>query len=335
MPPFAQAYSVDCSVCHTEVPALNAHGRYVQRSGYDVLDHSVLKRSLPLWVGINPSYDSQDPNQPPRTRFGNIAVHAVGVAGDFSYHVQQWLQQNNMAGTLDTAWFAYNNLFHRNGHLFLGKIETPAPSPFSQWFDLSGISSAEMTVGEHQYQLDANRWGSRFSYVHGSFDGEVAWLGGIGDKTLQWKLAWADPNRPLEVGAFGSRGSFQLAEGGADQYRSLAFYVQRDPRFGVPGVFAVEQSTFDGNPGAGAAAAAGNAGTFELYDTFLRGKALLGLRKEFTNDGLGTQAQSGNVDLEYHLARFVHLYFETYMAQHSRPGYRYMIWWTTPVKSVK
>lgn len=346
MPPFAQAYGVDCSVCHTEVPALNAHGRWVQRTGYDVLDHSVLNRSLPLWVGVNPTYDSQDTNGP-RPRFGNVALHAVGVAGNWSYHVQQWVRQNDASGGLDTAWVSYNNLFHRNGHLFFGKIETPAPSPLSQWFDLAPIATSQMTVGEHTYELASNRWGGRFAYVNGSFDGEIGFLasnvniGGVNDfssntdKAVQWKLAWANPDRPLEIGVFGARGSFPLPEGGTDQYRSLAFYVQRDPRNGVPGTLLIYQSTFDANPGAGAPAAAGNAATVELYKTFLRGKVLLAVRKEFINDGLGTQLQSGNIDLEYHLARFVHVYLETYLAQHSRPGYRYMLWWTTPVRSVK
>ncbi len=346
MPPFAQAYGVDCSVCHTEVPALNAHGRYVQRSGYDVLDHSVLKRSWPLWVGVNPSYDSQDPNST-RPQFGNVALHAVGVAGDWSYHVQQWVRQNNMSGGLDTSWIAYNNLFHRSGHLFFGKIETPAPAPLSQWFDLAPFASSQMIVGEHTYQLANNRWGTRFAYVHGSFDGEIGFLAGNGniggvsdfandtDKTVQWKLAWANPERPFEIGVFGSRGSFPLPEGGTDHYRSTALYVQRDPRFGVPGSLVIYQTTFDANPGAGAAAAAGNAATVELYKPFLRGKALVAVRKEFTNDGLGTQLQSGNIDLEYHLARFVHVYVETYMAQNHKPGYRYMLWWTTPVTAVK
>jgi len=347
MPPFAQAYGVDCSVCHTEVPTLNAHGRYVQGTGYDVLNHRVLERSLPFWVGVNPSYDSQDPSSPPRLRFGNAALHAVGVTGNWSYHVQQWLRQNDMAGGLDTAWVAYNTLLNRGGHLFIGKIESPAPAPFSQWSDLAPFANSQVTVGEHAYQLANNRWGSRFAYVRGVFDVEVGWLGSTGDlggtsdfsddtdKTLQWKFAWANPERPLEIGAFGSRGSFPLPEGGTDQYHSVALYVQRDPKFGVPGAFILYQTTFDANPGAGAAAAAGNGAIVELYDTFLRGRMLITARKEFTNDGLGTQIQSGNVDVEYHLVRFINVYAETYMVQHGKPGYRYMIWWTTPVKAVK
>ena len=51
MPPFAQAYGVSCSLCHTQVPGLNAYGRYVQRTGYASLDPNVLRRALPVWIG--------------------------------------------------------------------------------------------------------------------------------------------------------------------------------------------------------------------------------------------------------------------------------------------
>ncbi len=347
MPPFAQAYAAKCTLCHTEVPGLNAYGRYVQRTGYAALDHAILKRSLPLWVGFNPSYDSQDPNTPHKLQTGNVAVHAIGNTGNWTYHVQQWLAQNGQAGGVDSAWVSYNNLFHRNAHLFFGKILTPAPSPFSQWFDLAGFAAPALTVGEHQYQLANNRWGSRFAYVHGSLDAEVAWLGAGGDlggtsnfsnttdKTVQWKVANANKDRPLEFGLFGSRGSFPLPEGRSDQYRSIAAYAQRDPSGGFPGMLVIYQSAFDADPGGGNPAAASTAATVELYKTFLHQNLLVSVRKEFTNDGLGNQVQSGNLDLEYHLARFVHIYAETYMAQNHKPGYRYMLWWTTPVSSTK
>ena len=343
MPVFAQAYSANCTLCHTQVPALNAYGRYVQRSGYAVLDHDVLKRSVPIWIGFNPSYDSQGS---PRTQVGNLAVHAAGVTGNWSYHVQQWITQNNAPGSIDTAWVAYNNFFDHAGHLFFGKVETPAPSPFSQWFDLAPFALSQVTVGEHQYQLANNRWGERFAYAQGSVDAEVAWLGG-GDtwssasdftnveKTVQWKFAWANPKQPVEAGVFGSAGSFPLAEGGVDPYHSSAVYAQRDIRFGVPGVFLSYQTTRDANPGGGDAASAGNDATVELFERFLHDNVLIGIRKEFTNDGLGNSLQSGNVDLEFHPVRFIHVYLETYMAQSSKPGYRYMLWWTTPVTAVK
>ncbi len=347
MPPFAQSYSANCTLCHTQVPALNSYGRSVQRSGYAILDHQVLRRSAPVWIGFSPVFDSQQQGGS-KLQTGNVALHAVGLAGDFSYHIQQWLVQDNVPGGLDTAWVAYNGLFAHTGHLFAGKIEAPAPSPFSQWFDLSNFASAEMTVGEHQYQLDANRWGSRLAYVHGSVDAEAGWLGSNADlggasdfandtdKTFQWKLAHVSAQRTsFEFGTFGSRGSFPLQEGGADQYYSVAAYVQRDPQREMPGIFAIYQDTFDGNPGPRLGAAAGNALTFELYQTAFHQNGLFSMRYERTNDGLGNQVQSGNVDFEYHVARFVHFYTEAAFAQGSKASFRYMLWWTTPIERAR
>lgn len=347
MPPFAQAYGVQCSVCHTQVPALNSYGRYVQRSGYASLDPAVLRRANPIWIGVNTSYDSQDPSNPHKTLFGNVALHAVGPIGsDWTYHVQQWLQQNNQAGGLDTLWVTYNNLFHRDGHVFVGKITSPGPSGYSQWFDLSGFASAEMTVGEHTYQLDGNRWGTKVNYTPKNFDAEIAYLasgqdiGGTSDfsndteKTIQWKLAYANPEHPTEYGFVGSRGSSPLASGDTDQYHSLAAFFQSDPTHKLPGTLLLYQTTYDANPGGGAPASAGNAATVEVYVPVLR-KGLLALRKEFTNDGMGTQTQSGNIDFAYHVMPYLHFYLEEYLTQNNKPGFRYMVWWTTPVRAVK
>lgn len=125
-------------MCHLQVPALNAYGRYVQRNGYSVVDHKKLATSFPVWVGFNPSYDSQSSSSPHALQLGNLAVHAVGqLSPDVTYHIQQWVRQDGQGGRLDTAWIAYNNLLGRNGHVFVGKIDAPAPSPFSQWFALS------------------------------------------------------------------------------------------------------------------------------------------------------------------------------------------------------
>ncbi|HKE36167.1 MAG TPA: hypothetical protein VKB39_01955 [Candidatus Baltobacteraceae bacterium] len=343
MPPFAQAYGAKCTLCHLQVPALNAFGRYVQRMGYSVLDHARLERSQPLWLGFNPSFDSQSDTSPHHLQFGNVAIHAVGMLSpNVTYHIQQWIRQDGQAGGLDTAWFAFNNLFDRNGHLFAGKIEAPAPSPYSQWFDLASFAAPEITVGEHAYQLDNNRWGMRLAYIHDSLDAEAGWLGSNGDlsgagdfsnntdKTLQWKLAYATPANPLEFGIFGSRGALHLTEGGTDQYHSIAGYVERDPTAKWPGFFASYQRAFDSNPGGGMPSASSSALTLEVYKTILHDNGIVGIRREFTNDGLGTLQQTGNVDFEYHIARFLHAYVETYTQQHAKLGYRYMLWWTVP-----
>jgi hypothetical protein len=354
MPVFAQAYGIKCSVCHTQVPALNTYGRYVQRTGYSSLDPHVLKRALPVWWDQSVNYDSE--NVPTNPQFGNFGFHAVGFLGsDVTYHFQQWIKQDNQAGNLDTFWLTYNNLLHRDGHLFVGLVEAPGPSPFSMWMDLAGFTTPEIVVGEHAYELDANRWGAKFNYIKGSLDLEAGWLGsGNGwsgasdfsdntDKTVQYKAAYDNPQYPIEAGVYGSRGSWPLAEGGTDQYWSIAPYVQRDPWKGVPGILAIYQMGLDGNPGFNTlpngnlrslGSAGSTAATLEIYQPIFD-KGLISFRKEWTNDGLGFQNQTGNLDLNYQVARFLHAYVEEYFGSHMTPGWRYMLWWTTPLTSVK
>jgi hypothetical protein len=348
MPNFAQAYGVQCSVCHTQVPALNAYGRYIQRTGYAALNPHVLKREYPLWFDYSATYSEQTPNAA-QWQGGNLAIHADGGIGNgdqsnWTYHVQQWLVQGNEPGGLDTAWVAYNNLLGRDGHLFVGKVEVPAPSAYSQWFDVaaSAFAAPEMTVGEHTYELDANRWGTKFAYDRGSLDAEIAYvtdgndLNGFSDysddtdKTVQYRLAFANPTNPLEFGYYGARGSWPLAEGGADQYYSNAFYAQRDPVHGVPGFLATYQMNYDGNPGSGAPPAASNGGSLEIFDN-VGPRAMLSLGQMFTNDGMGNQTKSGNIDLSYHVMRFVMAYAEEQFNTNQKPTWNGLVWLTLPV----
>jgi cytochrome c oxidase subunit 2 len=352
MPPFAEAYGMKCEVCHTQVPALNSYGRYLQRTGYAELDVHTLHRSTPFWVGETATYshNSQDSSSP-RTELGNFALHAAGALdANTSFHLQQWIVQNGQPGGIDTAWITFNNLFHRNGHLFVGKMPGTTASPLSQWFDIASFATPELTVGEHVYQNDGNRWGSKFIFVKNSLDAEVGYfadggdLSGIGkysqdvEKTFQWRLAHANPVQPLEYGLMGARGSFPLVEGGFDQYSSLTPYVQRDPVGKFPGIFAMYQMGFDSNAGQDAlgnplGAARSNAATIEVYEP-VGDKGLIAFRKEFQNDGLGTRTQTGNIDFTYHLASFLHLYLESAMAQNATPTWSYMLWWTMSLQKV-
>ena len=348
MPNFAQAYGVQCSVCHTQVPALNAYGRYIQRTGYAALNPHVLKKEYPLWVDYSTTYTEQAPNAA-QWQAGNLAIHADGTIGpgvtNWSYHVQQWLWQGNAPGGLDTAWVAYHNLLDRSGHLFVGKVESPGPSEYSQWFDVTGLTinqPAEMTVGEHAYQLDANRWGTKFVYDRGSFYGEVAYLtsgadlSGFNDysddtdKTMEYQLAFSNPKKPLEVGYVGSRGSWPLTEGGFDQYYSTTFYVQRDPVKYIPGVLVTYQMAYDANPGNGAPPAASNGASFEIYDNIGQ-RGMLSIGKQFTNDGMGNQLQVGNIDASYHVMRFVFVYLEAAFNQQQKPTWNGLIWLPLPI----
>jgi hypothetical protein len=347
MPNFAQAYGVPCSECHVQIPALNAYGRYVQRTGYAALNPHVIERESPVWVDYPVGY-SQQPPGPASWDIGTIGLHLDGAFGtpnsEWTYHVQQWIWQASQPGGLDTAWVAYNNFFNGSGHIFAGKLEVPAPSEFSQWFDVSGLtvnSQAEITVGEHAYELDANRWGYKFAYERGWLDAQVAYvtssadLNGFNaydwmqDKTLQYKFAWANPSNPLEFGYYGARGSWPLTEGGFDQYYTNAFYAQRDPVHYVPGFLAQYQMNHDGNPGMGAPPAGSNGLSYELYDNVGQ-RGLVAVGEQFTNDGLGNHTQIGNIDASYHITRFIVLYAEEALAVGQKPTWNGLIWFMLP-----
>jgi hypothetical protein len=359
MPTFGQAYGVACSQCHTAVPGLNAYGRYVQRSQYAYLDAAVLKKALPLWVGYQANYDSQASS--PDTHkviWGNVAVHAVGVIGDnWSYHVQQWLVNDNQGGGLDTAWVSYNNLFKHNGYLEVGKLEVPAPSPYSMWFEIAPFNTPEVTVGEHTYQLDANRWGAKAGYLHGSLSLDTAYVGSDADlngasdyvpgngKALQYRAAFMGPKNPVEVGVYGTTGTFPISDGLTDRYSAIAGYFQRDPMHGVPGVFFVYQTTHDSYPLAGATAPANGRGyTLNIYQPIFKDKVVVGFRREMTDDGMGTINHYGNIDLTVQIAKYLRLYTEAGLSgtnagngvdRVGTPAWRVFVWWTMPVAKAK
>jgi hypothetical protein len=347
MPNFAQAYGIKCSECNIQVPALNAYGRYVQRTGYAGLSPHVLERESPIWVDYPVSYSQQAPG-PASWDIGSLGLHADGAFGtpnsEWSYHIQQWIWQASQPGGLDTAWFAYNNFFNGAGHVFAGKLQVPAPSEFTQWFDVSGLSinsQAEITVGEHTYELDANRWGYKFAYIRGSLDAEVAYvtssadLNGFNaydwsqDKTLQYKLAYANRGNPFEFGYYGARGSWPLTEGGFDQYYSNGFYAQRDPVNGVPGFLATYQMNHDSNPGTGAPETGSNGISYEIYDNIGQ-RGLVSVGEQLTNDGLGSHTQIGNIDASYHVTRFIVLYAEEALEVGHKPTWGGLIWFALP-----
>ena len=346
MPPFAQAYGIDCNTCHVQVPALNAYGRYVQRTGYASLDPHVLRRAFPLWVGEQVNYDSTGSTMKPQP--GNLAVHAIGAVGnDFTYHAQQWIWSNNGAGDLDTLWLAYNNVLHRDGHLFAGKIEAPGPSSYSMWTDIAPFTTPEMVVGEHAYQLDANRWGGKLNYVHNNLDAEAGWMydnsGWSGssnfsntDKTFLYKAAYANPVNPFEIGYLGSRGSVAVSTG-IDQYSSWGGYLERDPVGAIPGVMVIYLRGHDLNPGADPNSglqlgpATGSGLTTEIDETFFQQRLFLTARKEWQSDGMGNGTQMGLVDLSYRFTKYLRGYTEVYMSQNATPAWRYYLWWTVPI----
>ena len=354
MPPFAQAYGMNCEVCHTAVPALNAYGRYVQRTAYASLDSATIHRANPFWMGEALTYDSQDPDQPHYIQTGNIAVHAAGFIGnDVTFHLHQWITQNNQSGGTDTMWLTYNNLLHRDGHLSFGKVEAPAPSPYSQWSELNEFATLGQTSGEHAWQFGANRWGTKFSYTHNAAVAEIAYLGAngdinslgdfSGDRSFDWRLAYAPPTAPIEFGVYGSQGVLPISNGTVDRYSGEAIYGQMDPMGKMPGLFSAYQVGHDPNAGAGLGASTSKAFTVDVYEPFFNQRVMLGLRQDFSDDGFGTSTHSANVDLEWLAVRHVNdrnatgLIFNTedVMVPGVGPDWKYQLWWATTVGPLK
>ncbi len=365
MPTFAQATGLQCSACHTIVPLLNAYGRYVQRTGYSALDHDQMKRVLPVWIGESVNFDaSATPDTGVnRYSFGNLALHGAGyLAPDVTFHYQQWIVQGDQPGGIDTLWVAYSNLFHRDGHLFVGKLENPAPSPYSQDFEIDGPSASSTVVGEHDWAATYNnRWGTKLNYTHGRYSVEAAYLlsgddlNGVtdfnaGDKTFEWKANYAFSKDPIEAGLFGSVGTIPVSTG-TNQYSSTAAYVQVDPgSYGRPGVLAVYQMQRDSNPGVDSNTgnimpSTNSRGTsVMLYEPFVNGNIVLGLRHDFNDNGFGTLSNGNAVNVAFNLpyTKYLHGYLEantggnsTFAGASGGPTWKGMLWLTIPVKPVK
>ncbi len=366
MPPFAQAYGLQCSTCHTMVPLLNAYGRYIQYTGYAALDRHTLAKALPVWLDEAMLYDSGPAvgagTGTARFSFGNFAIHAIGYAApDITYHVQQWLVQGDESGGLDTAWVAWSGLLNHQGHLFVGKYITPAPSPYSQDFELDGPAASTSLVGEHDWSQTSygNRWGTKFAYLPKYLDLEAGWafssddLNGItdfnpGDKTFMWKAAYIRPKSPLEFGVFGSLGSIPVSTG-QDSYHSVAGYVQVDPDMHWrPGFLGIYQSNYDGNPGLDAVTSTiplgpttSRGASAEIYEPVLHGNVLIGFKHDFVDGGAGNSISNGdsiNVGFNVPHFNYLHGYLETNLGGNSEnfggtggPTWKGMLWLTLPV----
>ncbi len=362
MPEFAQATGLQCSACHTIVPLLNAYGRYVQYSGYAVIDRHALAKTSPVWIEEALNYDSTAGagTGTPRYDFGNLALHGVGYAADdVTYHAQQWLVQSSESGGLDTLWIAYNHLFSPDAHLFVGKLEVPAPSAYSQTTDLDGPNASNTVTGEHDWgaTIDAsNRWGTKFAYVKPGLDLEAAYvlssddLNGItdftpGDKTFMWKAAYAQPKSPLEAGLFGTIGAVPVSTG-TDSYNSSAAYLELDPNQHYrPGGLLIYQSEFDANPGAqpsGLAYQALRSRGFsgEVNELLFKGNLLLSARHDFNDANIAGGTTNGNaINASFNLPgfRYLHGYLEANMGGNSSlygatngPEWKGMLWLTVP-----
>ncbi len=369
MPPFAQAYGVDCNVCHTMVPALNSYGRYIQRTGFAALDSHMLESKSPFWISerirgkSTGSLDKLRPNF--KTTDGNVSVDAVGAFGrSWTYRIEQSLYSNNIGGgSTSRVWVGYSNLFKGHGHLSIGKLDPAVPSSFADWQDTTGFGGSNgLTVGKHKYGFTSARWGARFDYDTENVSYGVSWGAGTDsllnggdfsvkpgtDKMFDWNVAYANAGKPFEAGIYGSIGEYVVSTQFKDQYNLVGFFAQRDPYKGFPGLYGYYQISNDSNPGVAPNGSPKNAPpipvtshsyALEIYQLFLNDQVMVGWRPlEITQSGLGPITRYGNVDFAARVPHMPFLFFNaeasfggSSSATFGRPTWQWGLRWAGPL----
>jgi hypothetical protein len=384
-PVFAQAYGLNCTVCHTQMPTLNAFGRYIQRSGYSPLDPKTLKHALPFFVfdfGSGYTAQSGQPQSAYRVNGpGHMTVfQANGFLGqEFTYKVEQLIVAGGQTGFLDETWIAYNNLLNHRGHLFVGKMPEINLDEYADGVldDESVSNLPNVAVGDHNYLPDymGGRWGARFNYVGEKTLVQATYLGNgtrassfgdaydfsrAADKAFQWRVAYADPGNPWEIGVFGESGSVGYAGSAlppgvhVDHYDVVTPYLNKDPRPGSPG-FRVEYAlASDSNPGFAAPAGTTTGGLQKIgptdsswiigsaFQMVLHDHGMLNVTYYHTNQALSETGFTGLVQpvgpqtgvgpgFSYAINPYVRIYTAVYVAEDQRPAFSINMWLTPPL----
>jgi hypothetical protein len=383
-PVFAQAYGLACTACHTQMPELNAFGRYVQRTGYSALNSQTLKHALPVFLidnGTTYTHQSGTPTQVTLPLYRTVLQADSALGPDVTYKVEQVVASAGNAGFLNQGWVAYHNILDHHGHLFVGKIsainldEQGAPVVMADVNDAGQSRIPLIAVGVHSYAGDYffGRWGAKFNYVYGKTLVQVAYLakpsgsgsfGGAynfsraGDTAFEWRVAYADPAKPYEVGVSGKHGMFgftgvDLLPGNhLDDYNVVAPYIIKDPRPGSPG-FRFEYSlATDSDPGdltpmaplrsAGSTTSSWMIGS--VYQMVLHDHGMVSVTYYHTNQVLRETgftglvqptgpATGGGPGFSYAITPFVRVYTAIYVAQNQPPAFAVTAWFTPPLWS--
>ncbi len=267
------------------VPALNAYGRYLQRTFYQPINTPQTRRKLfPVWIWEEidgTSVGGADSKQKSKKiTVGNLMLYFSGFLGpSFTYRVENSIwsgdQATNQSVGPETMWLAYSFLHNDLGHLLIGNdYPGPVPAFLANPSDYANaFALRHLTVGEHSYNLMNDRLTFRFDYDNGPTDVQVAWRGGSNnplagtpsdfaitpgsDKAFQWLLADAPPTQPYEFGAFGIDGQYYPTghyAGDIDNYNGWSPYFDVDPNWlpnskFLPGIYGFYYFSHDSNPG--------------------------------------------------------------------------------------
>jgi|GEM_PF-6543162 len=388
-PVFAQAYGLSCTACHTQMPVLNSFGRYIQRTGYYAMNRKTLSHAVPVFVfDLGTAYTHQAGQPPASGRItgpGNTTViQANGyLSPEVTYKVEQLITAGGRAGVMDQIWVAYHNLLDHHGHLFFGKLAELNLDEFSAFVmgdvnDAGQGSVPDVAVGVHDYarDYDGGRWGTKFAYVAGKTAVEVAYFGNstggssfqdaydfsnATDTSLQYKVAYADPARPWEIGVLGESGTLgftgsAIAPGThLDNYTVVAPYIEKDPRPGSPGIRLEYARATDSDPGdlmpatpltpvraLGTTSSSWMIGSLSQMVIVNRGMA--SITYYHTNQALSEIGFSGLVQptgpatgggpgFSYAFNSYVRIYSAVYVTEHQRPTFALKMWLSPPAWS--
>ncbi len=233
MPNFAQAYGIPCSYCHIQIPALNAYGRWVQRTGYAgsesarvgarVADMGRLSRRLSASRRRTRRRGTSGRSRTARRRCLRNSQERMDLS-----RAAMDLGGESRPAVSTRRGLPTTTSFNGAGHIFAGKLEVPAPSEFSQWLDVCGLT-VQLAGGDHRRRArlptgwqslgiqvrlsSAARSTQRLPTSPRAPISTVSMHTTRGqDKTLQYKLAFANRSNPLEFGYYGARGSWPLSE---------------------------------------------------------------------------------------------------------------------------
>lgn len=366
MPPFAEAEGQNCTLCHTMMPGLNAYGRYILRTFYGAITWDTFHGTSPVWLNYTISGRSTgklDPRAPAfKETWGNLSADASGLAGKWSYRFEQSIYSNDQSGgSLGNAWIAYDDILKGDMQARVGRFSRPVAAVFSNNWYRSNFAMTGVTVGNHVYSLTGSGWGGELSYEHGYFTGEAgifeqgnnlpnsasfSTLPGT-QRSVSYQFAYAKPTSPLEVGMYGSTGTYTQKAPAypQDQFTGNGVYLMRDaqPRTYVPGVAIIYQVTEDNNPGfvkkVSLQPENSYATALQLEEPLFNGRAMIGGRREIINSPTTGIASGTVLDAGVQIPHipYLFLYGEAAMgsaytnATFGRPTWRWQLRWAGPV----
>jgi hypothetical protein len=385
-PVFAQAYGLQCTACHTQMPMLNAFGRYIQRTGYAALNPKTLKHAVPVFlfdVGTGYTHQNGNPASDHITGpFHSTLLQANGaLSPDVTYKVEQFMLVGGQQGFLEQGWLAYHNFFNHDGHLFVGKLpginlDEYGASNLDEVNDAGQGRLPNVAVGVHNYADEdvGGRWGSKFNYVRGKTLLQIAYLGNPtgessfqdaynysrgADRTVEWRVAYANPAKPWEIGVFGQTGALGFTGSSlvpglhTDNYNVVTPYINKDPRPGSPGFRVEYASASDSNPGyltpsstssplepVGSRTSSWMIGS--VYQMVLQDHGMVNVTYYHTNQAISEIGFTGFVKptgpqtgggpgFSYALNPYSRVYTAVYMAQNQRPAFSVVMWFTPPL----